>query len=112
MDKILEFLKYFGVEAPDTNSNILVVYAFGNLVLSLLALFCIINILIYFLILKLSENQLIVSKIEKHKILFKLFVLYKNTRRFYIIVELFIFTYTLGCIIWLSWNVLYVFTIK
>jgi hypothetical protein len=99
MKILIEILNMFGLHLqinPETSSFRL--FCIIILTLTLIALICCINIFIYYITPYISENPTILNSVNKYKIIFKIFNLYKKTRLLYIVVEFIILIVNLTCI--------------
>jgi len=102
MIEIINFLNNIGIHIniSDSSSPVLL-FVFSILVLSLINLFCVLNIILYLCVIYISSNQEILDKISKNILLLKIFNFYKNTRIFYLVIEFIFLLFILGSIIWL-----------
>ena len=64
-------------------------------------------IIIYLIVLNISENKYILDKISEYKLFFKIFILYKNTRLVYLAFEFMFLIINLFSIIYLCGRVAY-----
>jgi hypothetical protein len=78
--------------------KLLYYFAFSILVLSIIAFFCFINILIYFSILYIIDKK-IMDRLSKNTILLRIATFYKQTRVYYIVIEVIFFIISLGTVI-------------
>ena len=110
MEKLDLLLNWLGISLVEnaTDSPVFLLSA-CVLIFSIIALLCAINIIFYFIVLYFIENKNLLEKISKYKILLKLIKFYKKTTMFYLAVEILIFIYCFGCIIWYTANVVYHF---
>ena len=64
---ILELLKHIGIDLYDGNVPDIVLFALCILLLTIYSVLCILNILIYLLVLYILKSNNILIKIEKNK---------------------------------------------
>ena len=106
INQLIEYLQTFGLYLNiNEDSSPLLLLSLSILVLSLVAFFCILNIIIYLTILYLSENEILKSKIFNHKILKKIYNFYRHTRVYYIIIEFIFVVYILSTIIYICYRI-------
>lgn len=100
MPQFIEFLHSLGFNVSESSSPILL-FAFLVCILSIISLLSFINILIYFGILYLSDNKVLLGKLSKWPYLLKIMFIYKQTRLGFLISELFLFLASQCTIIYL-----------
>lgn len=108
MKELIDLLKLLGVHVNiSESSSPILLFACSILVLSIIALFCFINILLYFTILHITDNKLLLDKLSRYIILVKIINLYRQTRIAYLLFEVILFLVSLGSVIWLCSRVVY-----
>ena len=99
---LLEFLKNLGINLSDTDNVPFEVFFSTNiLILCTVSMFCVINIIIYLLVIKSIDTEYIQSKIINYSIVRKILNLYKKTSMTFIVVE-FSFILYIHCFIFHS----------
>jgi len=107
MNELINLLKNIGIHINiSESSSPIMLFAFSILVLSLISLFCVLNIILYLCVIYISDSQELLDKISKNILLLKIFYFYKNTRIFYLVIEFIFLLFILGSIIWLCIRVL------
>lgn len=101
---ILEQLKHLIHLANNEDIPAIGQLAMANFVLQSIALSSFLNILIYFIIIKILENKTVTDKIQNYKILNKIFKVYKNTRIYFLIYEIIFFLFINVFILWQSYR--------
>jgi hypothetical protein len=99
MKILIDFLNLLGLHIninPETSPFVL--FCIVILVLTLIALFCCINIFLYSIVLYITENKDILNYINKYKIILKIINFYKKTRLIYILLEFMFLILNLSCI--------------
>ena len=85
---LLEFLKNLGINLSDTDNVPFEVFFSTNiLILCTVSMFCVINIIIYLLVIKSIDTEYIQSKIINYSIVRKILNLYKKTSMTFIVIE-------------------------
>ena len=85
---LLEFLKNLGINLSDTDNVPFEVFFSTNiLILCTVSMFCVINIIIYLLVIKSIDKEYIQSKIINYSIVRKILNLYKKTSMTFIVIE-------------------------
>ena len=96
---LLEFLKNLGINLSDTDNVPFEVFFSTNiLILCTVSMFCVINIIIYLLVIKSIDTEYIQSKIINYSIVRKILNLYKKTSMTFIVIE-FSFILYIHCLI-------------
>lgn len=105
---IIKFFKSFGLNVTDSTDPLLLLLCVIVL-LSTIALFCVLNIIVYYGILYIFENNQILVSLTKRLPALSLRILnfYKNIRLVYILYDLLILLVCLISIIWLGGRVIY-----
>ena len=99
---LLEFLKNLGINLSDTDNVPFEVFFSTNiLILCTVSMFCVINIIIYLLVIKSIDTEYIQSKIINYSIVRKILNFYKKTSMTFIVVE-FSFILYIHCFIFHS----------
>ena len=99
---LLEFLKNLGINLSDTDNVPFEVFFSTNiLILCTVSMFCVINIIIYLLVIKSIDTEYIQSKIINYSIVRKILNLYKKTSMTFIVIE-FSFILYIHCFIFHS----------
>ena len=99
MKILIDFLNMLGLHIninPETSP--IVLFCIVILVLTLIALYCCINIFLYCIVLYISENNNILNYIYKYNILLIIFNFYKKTRLLYMVLEFIFLIINLTCI--------------
>ena len=91
------------------NSEPIVFFCSGVLLLSVIGLLSAVNIGVYLIIIQISEHDYVQRKIADKPFLIKLVKYYKNTTIIFIISEFLFVFYTLGQIAYLSYKVIFIF---
>lgn len=99
MNNFINLLNLLGITVDSSSSPILL-FLYLILFFSILALLSVINIGIYLGLLYLSNNKLFLDKISKWTLLLIVLNLYKKTRIYFIISEVFLFLFCQCSIIW------------
>ena len=108
LNYLKELLLSWGINLNiDDTSSPLVLFALSVLLLSLVAMWCFITIVLYLVFLYLMENKLLLEKVSKYSIIVKFISLYKKTRLIYLFVEIALFLISLGSIILLSGRIVF-----
>ena len=85
---LLEFLKNLGINLSDTDNVPFEVFFSTNiLILCTVSMFCVINIIIYLLVIESIDTEYIQSKIINYSIVRKILNLYKKTSMTFIVIE-------------------------
>ena len=85
---LLEFLKNLGINLSNTDNVPFEVFFSTNiLILCTVSMFCVINIIIYLLVIKSIDTEYIQSKIINYSIVRKILNLYKKTSMTFIVIE-------------------------
>jgi len=83
---LVEFLNSLGFNlSVNEESSPIILFSLSILVLSLIALFCILNIMLYLCILYVSDNKVLVDKLSQYSLGLSLLNLYKQTRLVYLV---------------------------
>ena len=106
MDKLFEILKFWGLNI-NTDSEPIVLLLCVILVLSLISVLSIVNIVIYLAALYITNQYWFLNKISKWNFLVNILNFYRKTRIRFIILEVFLFLYSQGSVIWLCWYFIY-----
>ena len=106
MDKLFEILKFLGLNI-NTDSEPIVLLLCVILVLSLISVLSIVNIVIYLAALYITNQYWFLNKISKWNFLVNILNFYRKTRISFIILEVFLFLYSQGSVIWLCWYFIY-----
>ena len=106
MDKLFEILKFLGLNI-NTDSEPIVLLLCVILVLSLISVLSIVNIVIYLAALYITNQYWFLNKISKWNFLVNILNFYRKTRIRFIILEVFLFLYSQGSVIWLCWYFIY-----
>lgn len=107
MKKLLIFLNNLGILVPiDESSSPIVLFALCILVLSVVSLLCFINILLYFMILYITEHKILLDKLPTNVLFIKILNFYKQTRIFFIFVAVTLLVFSLCSIIYLCSKVI------
>jgi ABC-type multidrug transport system permease subunit len=88
---IFEILKNNGMDINDSTVPSLVILCLSFLILTIFSVLCFFNVILYFTILLNRDNKIIINVIKKHWILEKLFNVYLNTSKYFIIFEICLF---------------------
>lgn len=99
MNNFINLLNSLGISISLDSSPILL-FLYVILFFAILGLLSIINIGIYLGVLYLSKNKLFLDKISKWTLLLTLLNIYKKTRIYFIISEVFLFLFCQCTIIW------------
>jgi hypothetical protein len=99
MNNFVNLLNSLGIPVSVDSSPILL-FLYLILCFSILALLSVINIGVYLGVLYLSNNKLFLDKISKWTLLLTVLNLYKKTRIYFIISEVFLFLFCQCSIIW------------
>ena len=102
MTYFFDFINSFGFNI-NLGSSPLVLFLSSILVLSIVSLLCILNIIIYFIILKVFESQSNIDWITARVPSYVMYLIniYRKTRIYYIIVEVLFLLFCNGSIIYL-----------
>ena len=85
---LLEILKNLGINLSNTDNVPFEVFFSTNiLILCTVSMFCVINIIIYLLVIKSIDTEYIQSKIINYSIVRKILNLYKKTSMTFIVIE-------------------------
>nr|YP_010697859.1 hypothetical protein P1Q01_mgp06 [Phellinidium ferrugineofuscum]WCF76820.1 hypothetical protein [Phellinidium ferrugineofuscum] len=107
MINIIAFLKYLGIHVNVNEfSSPILLFACSILIMSILALIIFIQIILYFAIKHITDDKVLLDKISKYTLLFKIFNMYRQTSIFFILFEVLLFLYSMGIIIWLCFSVI------
>src|SRR5215475_9139224 len=102
MKEVIDYLKSFGFNINESTDPLILLLCI-ILIISIFALLCVINIILYILIVYFLESNsslnLLVDKLPN--ILKKIIAFYKNTRIYYILMEFIFILVSLLLIIWL-----------
>ena len=105
MEFINLILKLLGLDVVlDDETSPFLVFVSGIFCMSLITLLSFINILIYTVILYITEHKLFLDKINKYPFLVKVIGYYRKTRLSFLIIEVLFFTFSLLAIIYLSYK--------
>ena len=101
LNSIVEwFQSYFGFSLnPSAYTSPVFLLSCSILIFSLVALFCFVNIILYFAVLYILENKSLLEKVSQYKLLVKIINFYKNIRLFYLLVEILLFIFCFSAII-------------
>jgi hypothetical protein len=102
-------LKSYGMDIYDPNVPSFVLLCLSFLILTVISIGCFINVIFYFFILLNSENEWILKFVNKHWILKRIFNIYLNTSRIFIIVEICLFLYLNFTIIFICFIIVNLF---
>ena len=106
MNIFFQFLEMLGVSASlETNPYVLFICCI--LVLSVFCMASFINILIYCVVLYITEHKLFLDKIAKYKLINKIIPIYRKKSLTFLIIEVFLFLFCLSCIILLCLQFVY-----
>lgn len=94
-----------GVNLNESSSAI-VNLCLANLIFSTVSLLCVLNILLYLVVLYVSDRLDLISLISKYRILSKLFDFYRKTRISYLVFEFIFLLAAIGFTINLNYSVL------
>lgn len=106
------FCRYFGFQLellPGAMENQLFLFSLGMFLLAFVSFWCVINIIIYTIVIYLSDNKKVIELVSKNKITLKIFNFYKNTRKLYLLIEFFILTFGTCNMLLITWKVISVF---
>lgn len=110
MTDLIRVLDSFGIHVDlSTPQSPLFLFAVSILVFSVIGLVCFIQILIYLVVIYVSDHPILLDKISKYPILVRIFKLYKTTRIAYLLLESGFLLFSLGSIIKLCLKVIYLF---
>jgi hypothetical protein len=99
MNNFINLLNSLGIHVSVESSPILL-FLYLIVFFTIFGLLSIINIGIYVGVLYLSNNKLLLDKISEWSLLLRLLNIYKKTRIYFIISELFLFLFCQFSIIW------------
>jgi hypothetical protein len=99
MNNFINLLNSLGISVSVDSSPVLL-FLYLILCFSILGLLSVINIGIYLGALYLSNNKLLLNKVSKWTLLFTLLNIYKKTRIYFIISEVFLFLFCQCSVIW------------
>lgn len=106
MKDLIAFLNSLGFNITLTeNPSPLLLFALCILVFSLISLFCIINIIMYLLVVYVSDNKKVLEIVSKHAWVLKIFNLYKQTRIVYLVGEFIFLIFVVCSMIWLCYRI-------
>lgn len=94
-----------GVNLNESSSAI-VNLCLANLIFSTVSLLCVLNILLYLVVLYVSDRLDLISLISKYRFLSKLFGFYRKTRISYLVFEFIFLLAAIGFTINLNYSVL------
>jgi len=108
LNVLLDYLNLLGLNLSiNEESSPIVLFSLSILILSLVSLFCILNIVLYLCILYVSDNKVLLDKISKYYLILYLFNLYKKSRLVYLVIEFILLLVCIISIIWLCLNLIY-----
>ena len=108
MQNITDFLRLLGINITINDSTSpIVLFACVILVLSIIALLCFINIVIYFTVLYLTEHKIFIDKISEYKYILKIINIYRKTRLPYLLFEIILYLICSCSIIWFCIRIIY-----
>ena len=108
LNYLKELLALYGVYLNiDESSSPVILFALSILILSFVAMWCFITIVLYLGFLYLMENKVLLEKASKYNIIVKILNVYKKTRLFYLVIEIALFLISLGSIILLSGRIVF-----
>ena len=107
MNFFFQFLQTLGINV-NANSDPHLLFICSLFVLAILSMVSFINMLIYCVVLYITEHKLFLEKISKYKLLSKLVPYYRKTRISFLILELLIFLGCLSSIIVLCYKFIYI----
>lgn len=100
-----DFLNWLGISLSESSSPFLILsYVF--LFLSGICVLCAVNVLIYLIVIKITEHPNVLSKLSNWRILTKIINLYKNIAWWFIVLDVFLLLYCLSKIIILCWKLI------
>jgi hypothetical protein len=101
MNNFINLLNSLGIPVSvDSSAQPILLFLYLILFFSIFALLSVINIGIYLGVLYLSNNKLFLDKVSKWALLLTLLNIYKKTRIYFIISEVFLFLFCQCSIIW------------
>lgn len=101
MELFVTYLQNLGIVVQvDENSSPFVKFILVLLMLSTICFLCLINITLYFVIYNFRESEKVLNIVSKHKLLLKMFNLYKKTSFYYLLSEFMFLYVNLGIIIY------------
>lgn len=107
MNIISQFLNLFGKSLGITDESALMIqFIISLFVLSVLALFCIFNIVLYLTIFYVSENKSVLDFLSRYPLLLKIFNIYKKTRIVFLVYEFGFLIFCVGGISLICFRVL------
>ena len=107
LNYLKELLAHYGVYLNiDESSSPVILFALSILILSFVAMWCFITIVLYLGFLYLMENKVLLEA-SKYNIIVKILNVYKKTRLFYLVIEIALFLISLGSIILLSGRIVF-----
>lgn len=106
MKQFFEFLEYLGIHVNESSSPILL-FACVILVLSSVALLCLVNIVFYYITMFILDNKKLIDIIRRKMppFVIKILHLYKKTRIVYVITEFIFLFICIGSIAWLCFRI-------
>lgn len=106
MQDLFDYFKSLGIHVNES-SNPFLLLLFSILILSCIALLCVLNISLYAGILYMFEDKDRIDRLSKvlPSFIMKLINIYKQTRIYYLIIEVLLLLYCLISIIWYSGKV-------
>ena len=108
MTNLVYYLSLLGININlNENSSPILLFACAVLLLSAIVLFCFINILIYLLVIYISEHKVLLDKLPTNKLFLRIFNIYKGTRYYYLLIEVLFLLFNLGSIMWLCLRIIY-----
>ena len=106
MSNFLEFLNSIGIHVNENSAPILL-FACSIWILAIVSMLCFINIMFYFSILYILDNEKVLIKLSQWPFLIKIINFYKSIRTGFIVFELILFIISLGSIIWLCSRIIF-----
>ena len=108
MEQIIQFLNSYGLHITiNQDTQPIVLFCIVILTLSLISIISCLNIVIYYIIINISDNKKVLDFLSKHPILLKVFNYYKNIRTFYIIIDFLFLFLNIAAIFALCFYVVY-----
>lgn len=103
--QFFDILNSLGISV-DENTSPIVLFCAVNLLLSIISILCVLNIILYLIVIYISDNDKFLKWISNYNILKKVFSLYKKTRQSYLVFEFIILLINIGSIIWLNFSLI------
>lgn len=109
IEKLQSFCRYFGFQLellPGAMENEFFLFSLGLFLIAFVSFLCVISILIYIIVIYLSDNKKVIELVSKNQITLKFFNFYKKTRKLYLLTEIFILTFGIFNMLQITWKVI------